>query len=312
MSYYIDAPAMTDAALLSSSLAEDPTPAWVTGTTYSSGGGDEVHRVGTHRVYKDAAGGVSNTAPELDATRWKNMRPTNKWAPFDEYTGTAAQDTTADLVYTFTGRFCNALHLRGLVGAGIVVSVKDAPAGTQIFRYPATGVAQLKKAALGYWDYAYGDRRQRTVLSLFDLPIRSNAEITVTISAASGQKRALGLLVCGKLRNLIGRGWGGVEQDAEANPKTYTQRVPSPSGDGTYTTVVRGSSTDLSLTLHFPRANADACVDQLKDLMTRPVAVIATRVPGFDGLSGFGFITRSPVRYRNVDASCTLSVEGNI
>lgn len=312
MSYYIDAQPMTDAALLSSSLAEDPTPAWVA-DNYTVG--TEVHVVATHRVYRDTVGGASAVSPATDTGRWKDMRPTNKWAPFDEYSTTMASTTAADIVYTFIGRFCNALHLRAFAGATIVVSIKDAPGGTVIYRYPgpvgSTAVARLKKPARGYWDYGYGDRRNRTVLSLFDLPIKSNAEITVTIGASPGQRRAVGMILRGKLRNLIGRGWGGTEQGATATPKTYTQRKDSGVGDGTYTIRVRGSSKDLRMTLAMERVHADACLDQLEELMSRPVAVIATRVPGFDGLSAFGFITRSPVSYRNQEASCELNVEGN-
>ncbi len=312
MSYYIDAQAITDATLLYSSLAEDPTPAWASGSTYAVNA--EVHRVGTHRVYRDSAGGVSTVPPESDPTRWKNMRPTNKWAAWDEYGNTVSASTSADLVFTFTARFCNTLHLRGLDGAGVTVSIKDAVGGTVAYRYPgpvgSTAVGRLIRPASGYWDYAFGRRRRRKVLSLFDLPIFPAAEITVTISAASGQRRAVGMILVGKLRNLIGAGWGGTEQDATATPKTYTKRIPSGLDDGTYTLAVRGSSKDLQMTLVMDREYADACVDQLEELMSRPVCLIATREPGFDGLSGVGFITRSPVRYRNREAYCDISQEG--
>lgn len=314
MSYYIDAQPMTDASLLYSSLAEDTVSAWASGTTYVVGA--EVYQAATHRVYRDTVGGVSTLEPRYDTGRWKDMRPTNRWAPFDEYANTVASTTAADIVYTFTGRFCNALHLRALAGAGIVVSIKDAPGGAVIYRYPgpvgSTAVAPLKQPARGYWDYAYGDRRPRAVLSLFGLPIRPNAEFTVTISASPAQRRAVGMVLRGKLRNLVGAGWGGVEQGATATPKTYTKRVDSGVGDGTYTIQVRGSSKDLRLTLAMQRVHADACLAQLEELMSKPVAVIATRVPGFDGLSAFGFITRSPVSYRNMEASCELNVEGNV
>ena len=306
MTYYVDPMPMTDAALTSSTLAEDTVAAWVTGTNYTSGA--EVYLASTHRVYRDSVGGVSATSPHIDTVRWKDMRPTNKWAPFDQYSGTRAQSTTADITYVFTGRFVNALIFYALAGSGIVVSIKDAPGGTQIYRYPTTGTARLKRPARGYWDYAYGDRVSRRTLQLFNLPIRSNAEITVTISAGAGQLRAVGMIVRGKLRALAGRGWGGVEQGAEADPKTYTTRTTA--SDGSFKVIVRGSAKDLRWTLHMERKNADAAVQQLEDLMSKPVAVLATMVAGFDGLSAFGFITRSPVRYRNTVASCDLTCEG--
>lgn len=312
MSYYIDSIAMTAAQLLSSSLAsEDPTPAWAQGATYVVG--TEVHVPATHRVYKDAAGGVSNKRPDLDPTRWKDMRPTNLWAPFDEYTDTAAESTTEDLVFVLSSRFVNSLVMYGLAGSGVSVSIKDAPGGTEIWRYPATGgVARLKRPATGYYDYAYGERRASTTLLLFNLPIRSKAEITITITGSAGQRRAVGMIVRGKLRNLVGnltgRGVGGVEQDAEVAPKTYTSRQTME--DGRQRLVVRGSSKDLRMTISLPRENADAAVLALTDLLSRPVAWFAVLEPGFQGLSAFGIAQRSPVKYRNKRASIDLTVEG--
>ncbi|KAB2906622.1 MAG: hypothetical protein F9K35_00660 [Burkholderiaceae bacterium] len=307
MSYYIDPIAMTSAQLLSSSLAEDPTPAWVTGTNYPVG--TEVHVPATHRVYKDAKGGASATSPELDPTRWQDMRPTNLWAPFDEYTDTAAWSTAGDITYVLASRFVNALVVYGLAGAGVSVTIKDAPGGAVIYRYPTGGgVARLKRAATGYYDYAYGQRKDSNTLLLNNLPIRANAEITITVTGGAGQRRAIGMIVRGKLRDLVGIGSGGVEQDAEVNPKTYTTRETQP--DGRQRVVVRGSSKDLSMTIQLERKNADAAVQALTDLLSRPVAWFASIAPGFQGLSVFGVAQRSPVRYRNNTATITLTVEG--
>lgn len=309
MSYYIDPLAFTGAQLLSSSLTEDPTPAWVNGATYAVG--NEVHVAATHRVYRDAAGGASSTSPELAPTRWKDMRPTNRWAPFDEYTDTAAESTTGDITFVLASRFVNSIALYGLAGVGVSVSIKDAPGGTVIYTYPAGGgVARLKRAARGYYDYAYGERKASTTLLLNNLPIRANAEITITVSASSGQRRAIGMIVRGKLRNLVGQGLGGVEQEAEVNPKTYTSREVQ--ADGRQRVVVRGSARDLSMSITLPRANADAAVQALTDLLSRPVAWFASISPGFQGLSAFGIAQRSPVRYSSDRATIQLSIEGYV
>lgn len=309
MSYYIDPIAMTAAQLLSCSVTEDPTPAWVKDTVYAVGA--EVHVPSLHRVYRDAAGGASATRPDLDGTRWKDMRPTNAWAPFDEYTDTAAESTTGDVTFVLASRFVNAIVLYGLAGAGVSVTIRDAPGGAVIYRYPeGGGVARLKRPARGWYDYAYGERKAATTLLLTNLPIRKNAEITVTVTGNADQRRAIGMIVRGKLRNLIGAGKGGVDQDAEVSPKTYTSRETMP--DGRQRTVVRGSSRDLSMTISMDRKYADAAVQSLTDLMTRPVAWFATTEPGFQGLSAFGIAQRSPVRYRNTTATIQLSVEGYV
>ncbi|UCV00301.1 hypothetical protein [Acidovorax radicis] len=308
MSYYIDPIVITDAQVLSgTSLAEDPTSAWAAGTFAI---GDERHVVSTHRVYRDAVGGASSASPETDPTRWKDMRPTNKWAPFDEYTDTAAETTAANIVYVLASRFVNSIALYGLDGAGVAVTVKDAPGGTQIYRYPASGFSQLKRAAKGYWDYAYGERRKRTSLVLRDLPIRPNAEITIEVSATGSQRRAVGMIVRGKWRSLVGVGFGGVLEDAEVNPKTYTYRETQ--ADGRQRLVVRGSSKDLRFSIVMDRENADQAAQAMEDLLSRPVAWVVSTKPGFAGLTAFGIAQRAPIRYRNKLAYIDLSIEGYV
>lgn len=308
MSYYIDPVAITDAQVLAgTSLAEDPTSAWTSGT-YAVG--DERHVVATHRVYKCAIAGSSTTTPQSDPTRWKDMRPTNKWAPFDEYTDTAAETTAADIAYVLGSRFVNSIALYGLDGSGVAVTVKDAPGGTEIYRYPATGYAQLKRAAKGYWDYAYGERRKRTSLVLRGLPIRANAEITIEIVASSSQRRAVGMIVRGKWRSLVGAGFGGVLEDAEVNPKTYTYRETQE--DGRQRLVVRGSSKDLQFSIVMDREYADQAAQAMEDLLSRPVAWVVSTQPGFAGLTAFGIAQRAPIRYRNRLAYIDLSIEGYV
>uniref|UniRef100_A0A6M3MHN5 Uncharacterized protein n=1 Tax=viral metagenome TaxID=1070528 RepID=A0A6M3MHN5_9ZZZZ len=308
MSYYIDPIVTTDAQVLAgTSLAEDPTAAWAAGTFAI---GDERHVVATHRVYRDSAGGASSISPELDPNRWKNMRPTNKWAPFDEYTDTAAETTAADIEYVLASRFVNAIALYGLDGSGVAVTVKDEPGGVEIYRYPETGYAQLKRAAKGYWDYAYGERRKRTSLVLRGLPIRANAEITIEIVASTDQRRAVGMIVRGKWRNLIGSGFGGVLEDAEVNPKTYTYRETQE--DGRQRLVVRGSSKDLQFSIVMDRENADQAAQAMEDLLSRPVAWVVSTQPGFAGLTAFGIAQRAPIRYRNRLAYIDLSIEGYV
>lgn len=73
-------------------LSEDSTTAWA---AYTAAVGDYRHVVSTHRVYRCAVAGASATSPELDPTVWVDTRPTNKWAPFDIYTSTAATGTTS-------------------------------------------------------------------------------------------------------------------------------------------------------------------------------------------------------------------------
>lgn len=301
--YYIDPIDTTAAQLLAgTTLAEDPSPVWVAGT-YAIG--YLCHVVATHRVYKRTVATASATSPELDAAGWTDFRPTNKWAPFDIYTNTAASSIAADITFVLACRFVNTLMLRGLVGKSATVSIKDAPGGATIF--PAKTFS-LQQSATCYFDYAFGARKARPSLLITGLPIRSNAEMTITVSATGANLRAIGMIVRGKLKALHGTKMGGTQQDAQAIPKTYTYRKTN--DDGSVTTVPRGSSKDISFDVFMDITEADRAVQELEQLLSRPVGVIATTVVGYAGLSAFGFITKSPVAYKSGHAISSIYVEG--
>lgn len=308
--YRVEPQTILAATIVSSTLAEDPTSAWASGTNYAIGA--EVHLASTHRVYRNATAGASTVSPDVDTARWKDMRPTNKWAPFDWYTSTQAKSTATDITYVLKSRFANAVLLYGLDGAGVVVSVRNVATNTVIYRYPgpvgSTAVASLKASARGYWDYAYGDRRKRRTIVLTGLPIAADVEITVTVSAASGEQRAVGLIAIGKLRQLAGRGWYAVQQGSAASPKTYTSRKTA--DDGTQTIVIRGSSKDLECKVFMDIGSADQAVEELGELLSRPCAYLADPAGGTTGLTAFGIPTRAPVRYFATHAECDLNIEG--
>lgn len=284
-------------------LAEDPSPAW-TGGNYNIG--DERHVVATHRVYRCAVAGASAVSPELDPARWQDRRPTNKMAPFDIYTSTAAKSTTTDIVYPITARFCNAVALYGAVGSSYDITVRDAPAGSII--YNKSG--RLREAARGLYSYLFGSRRPLAKVIAKGIPIRPAAEVTVTIRAAAGSLRALGMIVLGKYRPLIGLGpWGGTEFGASVEPVSYG--YVRTEEDGTTSWQAGPKATNLRCRISLPRDQADQAVQLLQEVLGIPVACIGTDVTGYDGLSTFGIISTAPVSYDgHGHASIDASVKG--
>lgn len=284
-------------------LTEDPTAAW-TNATYAVG--DLRHVVATHRVYKCAVAGASAISPEFDPNRWQDMRPTNRMAPFDIYTSTAATSTAVDIVFPITARFCNAVALYGAVGATYDITVKDAAGGTQI--YNKTG--RLREPARSWWRYLFGDRRPLAKVIATGIPIRPAAEITITIHASTGATRALGMVILGKYRPVIGNGdWGGTEYGASAEPVSYS--YIDTDADGTTTIVPGNAATNLRCKIILPRSQADNAVAMLQEILGKVVAVIATDHDGYRGLSTVGIIQTAPVSYdSDVHASIDATVKG--
>ena len=304
--YYIEArPITTDHLLVAP--PEDPTAAWASGTTYAVG--DERHLPATHRVYTCVTAGPSATSPDKDPANWVDTRPTNRWAPFDLYTQlTKAVSTDGDLVYEIASRFSPAIILDGLEGEGVLVEVLDAPGGAVVYRYPATGDMRLVAGAGGYWDYVYGQRTTITQLLLTNLPMLASAVIRITVRATGSARRAIGLINRGALRQIHGASFGGVLRDASATPITYTYRPKR--ADGTFgPTQLRPGAKQRQWQVIVEDSRADEALRVMDALSNTPAYVIATLAPGFNGLRGFGLVTRGEVIYAKPISKVNVTLE---
>lgn len=296
---------ITDAMIgAGTAIAEDTTPAWTSGAYVI---GSERHVVATHRVYKCAIDGNSAISPELDPARWVDNRPTNRWAPFDIYTNTAAKTVTS-LTYVLTPGYFNALALYGLTGATYTITVKATTGGAVIF----TRTGFLTEDPVDWYEYLFVTPKTRKTLVFTGIPIRPTAELTVTIAAASGAAVGLGLAAVGDFTPLYGAGaFGGSQYGATAEPITYSYIKVF--DDGTTKIIKRLSATNLRASVNMPRAEADGVLQILQGVLDVPVACIATTVPGYDGLTAFGLIASAPVKYDNFGiATLDISVKGLI
>ena len=294
---------IADANLSSSTLAEDSTAAW-TSATYAVD--DLRHVVTTHRVYKCAVAGSSTVSPELDPTRWVNVRPTNRWAPFDVYTSTQAVGTTS-FTYVLLPGYFNAIYLAGLTGASYAVSVKDAPGGSVI--YSATGF--LSEDPIDWYEYLFLPIKTRRALVFTNIPTRPNAELTVTISAAASAAVGLGMCVVGDYRSLFGTGaFGGPLAGATAEPITYSYIKTA--DDGTVTIVKRTAATNLRVNVAMPREEADTVLQSIQGVLDVPVAWITTDKAGYAGLTTFGLGSGSLSYDSPAVANLSIVVKGLI
>ena len=280
-----------------------------TDTTYSVGA--RRIRTQTHRVYEcvSAIGAATGTPPEDDAVHWLDAGPTQRFAPFDHYTSTQATDATS-MTYVLTPGYFNAISLYGLTGTGIVVEVKDAPGGTVIYRYPETGTASLTEPPVGWYDYFFGKRRAISKLVLKGIPIRPTAELTITVTAASGAAVGIGMINVGDYRPLIGDAdWGGTVAGASAEPVTYSYIDTDDYGN---TTIVRRhSATNLRVKVAMPRTSADAALASVQEVLDVPVSWISADSKGFDGLNVFGLGSGS-LSYTFSVAEFDITVKGLI
>lgn len=237
---------ITDAMLTSSTAAEPSAgeTAWVSGGTYAVG--DLRIRTSTHRVYEalTAHTGVT-TLPEVDATNWLDVGPTNKWAMFDTYRTSATEVASPLTVVITPGMRIDALALMGCVADSVTVTmtVSAVPVYTHT-------QSMLLYTPLDWYDYFFGTIGQKPSMVLFDLPPYSNGVLTVTLTRASGNVEC-GALVIGTSVDL------GTVLDQPTNEDLNFSSVDRDTYGDISVLVPRRTVPKISVTLHATKAMVD-------------------------------------------------------
>lgn len=297
---------MTDSMLSAgTSIAEPDTTrgeaAWASGTAYTAG-----QRVTHSGSVWEAVAASTGVTPGTDGTKWLRFGPSNRMAPFDEYTTTAAQGTTS-ITYVLRPGFCNGLRLDGLVGESLSVSLKDAPGGAVVWSWSS----DLWEQAIGLYELLFQPLRQLRVMSFAGLPLHPDPELTITITAASGAAVAVGSIMVGDWRVLIGESeWGGVGYGATAVRKSYTYWDEK--DDGTYQIVRRPSRRDVQCQVEFDAAQAMYADALLEEVQDRLVAFEASDLPRYGYLNTAGFVTGSISAANYSVSRLDLNIKGSI
>ena len=299
---------ITDTMLGAGTTIAEPASgetAWVSAGTYAVG--DLRIRATTHRVYACGQAHPGRTAlPENDAAYWLDKSPTQRYAPFDIYTSTAATTTTS-LTYVITPGYFNAVALYGLAGATYSLTVKDVSGGATI--YSRSGF--LYSDPEGWYEYLFSPVVPTDKLVFRDIPIRPAAEMTLTISASTGNPVGVGMIAMGDYQPLMGEGdWGGTQYGASAEPITYSYIKAN--DDGTTTIKRRFSATNMRAVVMMPRDQADAVLQRVQKVLDVPVAWIATDVAGYAGLTAFGLGSGSLTYDSFATAKLDINVKGII
>lgn len=159
------------------------------GTTYAAG--DIVQVAATHLVYESLVGSNLGNAV-TDATKWLEIGPTNKWKMFDLLRNTQSTQPGAMTVVLTPGERINSLALFGLVANAVTITVTSVFGGGTVY----TRTVDLNEREVFDWyDYFFADFSTQPTVVDFELPPYSDAVITVTITATSGNVSCGGLVI---------------------------------------------------------------------------------------------------------------------
>lgn len=275
--------------------------AWASGTAYTTG-----QRVTHEGNVWEAVAASTGVTPGADITKWLRYGPSNRMAPFDEYATTPARGTTS-ITYVLRPGFFNALRLDGLVGSGYSSTLKDAPGGAVV----ETWTGDLWEQAIGLYELLFQPLRQLKSVSFGGIDIYPDPELTITITAAIGAPVAVGTVMVGDWRSLIGNAkWGGVVRGASAQRKSYTYWDEKP--DGTYAILRRPSRRDVQCQVVLDAAEAMYADALLEEVLDRLVAFEATDLPRYGYLNTVGFVSGGISDDSSAAARLDLTIKGSI
>jgi hypothetical protein len=247
--------------------------------------GQERVRTTTHRRYRCLVDHTSAASPlpENDPTRWADAGPTNAYAMFDTIRNTATVRTSPITVQLTPGQRVNALALLGLQAQSVTATVTSVLGGGTV--YSTTTALQTRDTA-GWRDYLFGQFRLRKAVALFDLPLYTDAIITVTISHASASVKC-GALVLGMSEFL-----GSAELRATSDVLNFS--TVDRAADGTATLTQRRNVPVTKQRTLFPKGLVPKLVRLRDDLNAVPAVWATTTDEGgyFEAFLILGFHRR--------------------
>jgi hypothetical protein len=257
--------------------------------TYAQG--ERVVDTTNHLVYESVIN--SNTGNALtDDTKWLEIGPTNRWAMFDILRNTQTVQPSSITVVIAPGERIDSIALLGMVGNTATVTVTVD--GDTVY----TRTEDLNTRFVSNWyEYFFRKFSTRPSMALFNLPPYTEAVITITVSATSGDA-AIGACVLGAYEFI-----GDVQYEAESdvlNFSTVTRNF-----DGTINTAQMVQRRNVPKTIQqifVDKARVNR-VRQLRDALNGLPAVWAgldnTQDDYFEALLILGFYRRFSINLQN-------------
>ena len=293
--------AITDAALVSSSVPETDFAQWAAATTYAAG--DHVISTSTHRIYESIVAANQGFDPTTrpDDSHWIDVGPTNRWAMFDQAVGSATIGT-GEIDITLAPGAANALAV--LDTTGELVRVVMTVGGTSI--YDETQSTNVSGGVIADW-YAYFTAAvgKLAVLTFLDLPLYSNGQVAVTITGADPNGPVdVGTLLVGRVVDL-----GSTEAGASISIIDYSTKTTD--DFGVTTVVERAWSKQMTAKSLIDTTAVDGIQRQLAALRAIPSLWIGE--DGYDSLAVYGFFKDFQIDLTLQNISyCSLTIEGLI
>lgn len=287
---------VTGAGLMYSS-ATDSNPIWNSATTYVQ---NALVRY-NNKIWSSLQSSNTNHPPTSSPTWWIEIGPDNMHAAFDNQISTV---TTATTTLTFVVR-------PGNIDSIALINMQAVTA--QLVMYdPTAGIVSSKIAGLSgaevydwYQYFFYDPLLIRTQVIFSDLPLYSNALITIRLQGQTGDIVSLALAAFGIVENL-----GGTQYGATAGIVDYS--IKETDDFGTVTFVKRNFSKRLSSQLFLDNSSLNRVTRFLYNLRATPAVWIGSDDPTLEEPTVvYGFYKEFSIELAYPKSSlCSLEIEG--
>lgn len=237
------------------------------GTAYLAYNGATSYSIGAtvtdttnHLLYESLAGANLGNAL-TDATKWLELGPSNRWAMFDQKTGTQTQwyGTVSDEFTLASGRV-DTVGLLNIDAGSVNITIMDG--ATEIYNQDHSLVST--DGITDWHAYFFEDVARKTDLVVTDLP--NVLAPTITITATSGSTVSIGQCILGTAREL-----GGTEYGASVGITDYSRTTQDDFGNWYF--VQRGYSKRGRFTVWADANTTDYLFNLLASYRSTPVLV---------------------------------------
>ena len=257
---------VTDGMLSEVNVPESNYDAWSADTTYQEG--KRVYLATNNLVYQSVKDeNTGNNPSDIGSAFWVKVGPTNRWAMFDASYGTKTKNPST-ISFTITpNQVVSTFAAVALVDASSVqITVSSEDGGGVI--YDETFDLSAGSVEAGWWQFFFGDRSRSNQLTVFNLPPRIDAVITVMISG--GDDLAVGTILFGETDE-IGL---GISLGSRVGIRDYSRKETNEFGESVL--VQRAYAHRMTLEVLIESSHVDVVQNILSDVRALPILWTAT------------------------------------
>jgi len=294
-------------SMVVSNNAPEPTPVWVSGTSYAK---DALvlylitfNGYTVYHIWKSLVS-TNTTEPSTDPTDWQDMGVCNKCAAFDGQISTETTKATSPLTIVIRPGLVNSLAVLGITGQTLTVSMTDDGASPPVY---SRTIDLEGSIILDWYMYFFEPFEQLAEVVLTDLPPYASGEVTINL--ASGGAVAIGEIVFGTVYAL---GEKALEQGATIGIIDYSRKDTDPD-TGLTTFVQRAYSKRMSGQFLIENGSISGVQKILSSIRSVPSVFIGSEDTDYSALIVYGFYRDFSIDIAYPTHSfCRIEVEGLI